>query len=202
MVDRSQIRQQMRQRRNALSIQQLSDAAQKVERLISRSHFYRNSQRIACYIANDNELSLELLIERIWMENKTCYLPILDSIHHNRLWFAPYHPDSKMRLNRFGIPEPVFKKRELIRAQSLDLVMTPLVAFDKAGNRLGMGGGFYDRSLAFLLQRRYWHKPCLCGVAYGFQCVDRLPFQSWDVPLRAIVTESEVYQSTQKYKSA
>jgi len=195
MVDRSQIRQQMRQQRNALSRQQLSDTAHNVERVISRTRFFRNSQRIACYIANDNELSLELLIERIWMESKQCYLPILDSIHHNRLWFAPYHPDSKMRLNRFGILEPAFKKRELIRAQSLDLVMTPLVAFDKSGNRLGMGGGFYDRSLAFLLHRRYWHKPKLCGVAYEFQQVKRLPCQPWDVPLSAIATEEMIYKS-------
>ncbi|MCF6325394.1 MAG: 5-formyltetrahydrofolate cyclo-ligase [Gammaproteobacteria bacterium] len=194
MVDRSQIRQQMRQQRHALSAQQQSDAAHQVERLISRSRFYRKSQRIACYIANDSELSLELLIERIWSEGKCCYLPILDSIHHNRLWFAPYRPDSKMRLNRFGIPEPLPAKRELVRAQSLDLVMTPLVAFDKAGNRLGMGGGFYDRSLAFLLRRRHWRKPRLCGVAYNFQQVKRLPREPWDVPLSTIVTECGLYQ--------
>ncbi len=194
MVDRSQIRQQMRQQRNALSAQQQSDAAHHVERLISRSRFYRNSQRIACYITNDSELSLELLIERIWLENKCCYLPVLDSIHHNRLWFAPYRPDSKMRLNRFGIPEPLCGKRELVRAQSLDLIMAPLVAFDKAGNRLGMGGGYYDRSLAFLLRRRYWRKPRLCGVAYNFQQVKQLPRQSWDVPLSTIATESSLYQ--------
>jgi len=196
MVDRSQIRQQMRQQRNALSVQQQADAAHKVERLVGRSHFFRNSQRIACYIANDNELSLELLIERIWLENKTCYLPVLDSIHRNRLWFAPYRPGSKMRLNRFGIPEPLCEKRELVRAQLLDLVMTPLVAFDDAGNRLGMGGGFYDRSLAFLLCRRYWHKPRLCGVAYDFQRVIRLPGQAWDVPLSAIATDGQIYKST------
>ncbi len=195
MVDRSEIRQQMRQQRNALSLQQQFEAAHNVEWLISRSHFYRNSQRIACYMANDSELNLELLIERIWLENKCCYLPVLDSIHHNRLWFAPYRPDSKMRLNRFGIPEPQCNKRELVRAQSLDLIMAPLVAFDKAGNRLGMGGGFYDRSLAFLLRRRYWHRPRLCGVAYDFQRVNRLPNEPWDVPLHAIITDSSVHSS-------
>ena len=196
MADRSQIRQTMRQQRNTLSPQQQSDAAHNVEQLISRSHVYRNSQRIACYIANDGELSLEPLIERIWLQNKVCYLPVLDSIHPNRLWFAPYRPNSKMRLNRFGIPEPLYKKHELVRARSLDLVMTPLVAFDKMGNRLGMGGGFYDRSFAFLLRRRYWHKPRLCGVAYDFQQVKQLPYQPWDVPLTAIATDRTIYKST------
>ncbi|MBL1259831.1 MAG: 5-formyltetrahydrofolate cyclo-ligase [Thiotrichaceae bacterium] len=195
MVDRSQIRQQMRQQRNALSLQRRSDAADDVAQLINRSRFYRHSQRIACYMANDNELSLEPLIERIWRAGKCCYLPVLDSIHRNRLCFAAYRPDSIMRLNRFGIPEPLYKKGELIRAQSLDLVMTPLVAFDKAGNRLGMGGGFYDRSLAFLLHRHHWHKPRLCGVGYEFQQVKRLLCQPWDVPLSAIATEKILYQA-------
>ncbi len=195
MVDRSQMRQQMRQQRNALSTQQLSDAAHNVARAVSRSSLFRNSQHIACYIANDNELSLELLIERIWQENKCCYLPVLDSIHRNRLWFAPYQPGSKMCLNRFGIAEPVYEKGSLLRAQSLELVMVPLVAFDKAGNRLGMGGGFYDRSLAFLLRRRCWYRPRLCGVAYDFQQVNFLPVQSWDVPLNAIATDSGIYTS-------
>ncbi len=194
MVNRANIRQQMRQQRNALSAQQQFDAAHHVERLISRSRFYRNSQHIACYMANDRELSLERLIKRIWLAGKCCYLPVLDSIHHNRLWFAPYRPDSRMRLNRFGIPEPLYKKHERVRAQSLDLVMTPLVAFDKAGNRLGMGGGFYDRSFAFLLLRRHWHKPRLCGIAYDFQQVKQLPRQPWDVPLSTIATENRLYQ--------
>ncbi len=196
MFDYSQIRQQMRKQRNALSPRQQLDAANRVERLVANGHLFRNSRHIACYIANDNELDLEPLIERIWLANKVCYLPVLDSIHKNRLWFAPYHPESEMCLNRFGIPEPRCKKSELVRAQSLDLILTPLVAFDKAGNRLGMGGGFYDRSLAFLLRRRYWHKPRLCGVGYDFQRVNRLPCQAWDVPLRAIVTDGAVYKST------
>jgi len=119
MVDRSQIRQQMRQQRNALSLQRRSDAADDVAQLINRSRFYRHSQRIACYMANDNELSLEPLIERIWRAGKCCYLPVLDSIHRNRLCFAAYRPDSIMRLNRFGIPEPLYKKGELIRARWL-----------------------------------------------------------------------------------
>jgi len=194
MADRSQIRQQMRKQRNALTPQQCREAACRVERELARSHLFRSSRHIACYIANDNELNLELLIERIWLSNKVCYLPILDSIRRNRLWFAPYRPQSEMRLNRFGIPEPVFDKRELVRAQSLDLVLAPLVAYDMTGNRLGMGGGYYDRSLAFLLRRRHWHRPRLCGVAYDFQSVKRLPEQTWDVPLHAIATDKEIYK--------
>lgn len=196
MVERSKIRQQMRSQRNALSPLQCLDAARKVEKRIANSHLFRTSRHIACYFANDNELNLDLLIERLWLTNKCCYLPVLDSIHKNRLWFAPYRPESEVRFNRFGIPEPLCKKNELIRAQSLDLILMPLVAFDNAGNRLGMGGGFYDRSLAFLLRRRHWYKPRLCGVAYEFQRAKRLPRRPWDVPLHAIITDNSLDKPT------
>lgn len=194
MTNRTQIRQQMRKRRNELSLQQRLDAAINVERHIASTRAFRNSRRIACYISNDNEVELEPLIEQIWTLNKQCYLPILDTIHHNRLWFAPYRPDSEMYTNRFGILEPRYNKRELIRAQALDLVLMPLVAFDRQGNRLGMGGGFYDRSLAFLRHRNQWRKPRLYGIAYQFQCLKQLPIEHWDVPLDAIASDEGIYK--------
>jgi 5-formyltetrahydrofolate cyclo-ligase len=72
---------------------------------------------------------------------------------------------------------------------TLDLILTPLVAFDDQGNRLGMGGGFYDRTLAYLGRRKHWKKPRLIGTAHAFQQVARLPHESWDVPLHGVVTE-------------
>ncbi|MDT0635000.1 5-formyltetrahydrofolate cyclo-ligase [Spectribacter hydrogenoxidans] len=100
-----------------------------------------------------------------------------------RPWQAPI-----WRANRFGIPEPVGTDYP---ARAMDLVLTPLVGFDPAGNRLGMGGGFYDRSFAFL-RDRCWRRPRLVGLAFDVQQVDALTAADWDVPLDAIVTESGV----------
>jgi 5-formyltetrahydrofolate cyclo-ligase len=80
-----------------------------------------------------------------------------------------------------------------MRARELDLILLPLVAFDESGQRLGMGGGFFDRSLAFLAWRQHWRKPHLIGLAYDFQKVAALPREPWDVPLDAVVTDQNVY---------
>ncbi|MCP1363185.1 5-formyltetrahydrofolate cyclo-ligase, partial [Halomonas sp. BBD45] len=122
------------------------------------------------------------------------YLPVLRPLSDNRLWFVHYHADTPMVANRFGIREPhtrhgAHRARQL-PPWALDLVLLPLVGFDDDGNRMGMGGGFYDRSFAFVRYRR--PRPRLIGVAHDCQRVERLPVASWDVPLDAIVSDARV----------
>ena len=95
--------------------------------------------------------------------------------------------------NRYGIPEPRVSARELMKAEDLDLVLLPLVAFDKRGNRLGRGVGFYDKTLAFLHRRRHLRKPHLLGLAHDFQRLSAVPTDDWDVPLDGVVTDRAVY---------
>ncbi len=106
--------------------------------------------------------------------------------------FAPYEKKTCLRKNSFGILEPVYQKKQLKTARQLDLVLAPLVAFDPQGNRLGMGGGFYDRALSHLRahgRRTRKHHPLFIGIAHELQQVDSLQVQSWDIPLHAIITE-------------
>lgn len=111
-----------------------------------------------------------------------------------KLWFAKFSPTDKLAYNRFGIPEPV--RRRLIKPCALDLVLTPLVAFDCNGHRVGMGGGYYDRSFAFLRRRHHWRKPRLLGLAYELQKLARIIPNDWDVPLDAVATEARIYRVT------
>ncbi len=97
-----------------------------------------------------------------------------------------------MRRNRFGIPEPLTHKRVHVPPWGLDLICMPLVAFDRQGNRLGMGGGFYDRSLAYRRGRQSWHKPRLLGIAHALQEVAELEPRPWDIPLSGVATEAEI----------
>ena len=92
-----------------------------------------------------------------------------------------------MRRGDFGIQEPA--GGPIRAARNLDIILTPLVAFDSAGNRIGMGGGYYDRTFAFLKRRTTWRKPKLIGIAFGLQEVDAVPVDTWDVPLDGILTE-------------
>lgn len=160
---------------------------------VTRSKFFRTSQRISCYIATNNEIDTVPLIHRIWKRGRTCYLPVLMDGPRKCLWFAPCKPDTPYAINRFGIAEPVVHSRKLITARQLDLVLMPLVGFDMAGNRLGMGGGFYDRSLAFLHGRKIWHRPRLMGLAYEMQRIEKLTSDEWDIPLNAVATEQRLH---------
>ena len=194
MDKRQQVRQQMRAQRSTLSTAEREDRALQLSSHFLHSRLFNNSQRIALYLSNDGEMDPWPIIEAAWQRHKQCYLPVLGLRPGNRLWFIPYHPAGKLTNNRFGIPEPVHARQQRsLKPQSLDLILMPLVAFDQHGNRLGMGGGFYDRTLSFLHHRHSWRKPRLIGLAYEFQRVDHLPNQHWDVPLDAIVTENRIY---------
>ncbi|PKM46594.1 MAG: 5-formyltetrahydrofolate cyclo-ligase [Gammaproteobacteria bacterium HGW-Gammaproteobacteria-1] len=193
-TSRDDIRRQMRRRRRALSRAEARQAARALARQLGNSTLFLRSRHIAFYLANDGEMDLMPLIERAWAMGKHCYLPVLSPTFHNRLWFARFLPDTALAPNRFRIPEPLGRGHELRPAWSIDLMLTPLVAFDGIGNRLGMGGGFYDRTLAYLLRRDCWHKPELMGIAYEFQRQDRLPHAPWDVPLHGVATDQALHR--------
>jgi len=186
---RNELRRRMRQQRRALTPQQRHHSAVSLDKRLGTHPTFRRSHHIAFYLPNDGEMDVTPLIERAWSMGKHCYLPVLSPLYHNRLWFAPYTGRETLVLNRFGIPEPHLPWRKMRPAWALDLILTPLVAFDPEGNRLGMGGGYYDRTLAYLARRKVWRKPRLIGTAYDFQRVASLPFQSWDVPLHGIATD-------------
>ena len=192
-MTRMQLRRMMRQRRRALPRAERVRCALRLDRQIQRMASFRNSRRVAVYLPNDGEIDTTTLIRRAIRVGKRCYLPLLCPLGGRRLWFAPYRPGEPLRLNRLRIPEPQLPTQHRVRAQGLDLLLVPLVAFDATGNRVGMGGGYYDQTLAFLTKRRCWRKPRTLGIAYDFQRVATLKPRPWDVPLDAIVTEAHVY---------
>jgi len=180
----------MRKLRRQLSDSERQRSARKLSRLIANSRIFKKSRNIAFYLANDGEIDLLPLIKLAWKQKKCCFLPVLGLGHSRSLWFLPYMPSTPLYHNRFGINEPKHQRStRLFKVQSLDLIFMPLVAFDKQGNRLGMGGGYYDRSLAHLHHRQQWRKPLLIGTAFHFQKVNLLDTRVWDVPLSNIATD-------------
>lgn len=188
MSPRSEVRSRLRQQRRALSRAARACCARQVARRLAASPLFRAARRIAVYLPHDGELDPTPLLRRAWACGKTCYLPVL---HGKRLVFAAYRKGDGLRRNRFGIPEPVLPALKRVGAVALDLILVPLVAFDAQGNRLGMGAGFYDRTLAARARRTHWRRPRLIGVAYDFQQVAKLAPAPWDVPLDSVVTPGE-----------
>ena len=188
------IRKQKRAQRQLLLTTIQQQHSQALFQNITQERVYKNSHNIACYIANDGEIDPCLIIEHARSLAKEVYLPVLSPLK-NSLYFAPYKTGDRLKLNRFKISEPECHPSKWISARQLDLLLLPLVAFDAQGNRLGMGGGFYDRTLAYLQHRRFWKKPTLVGLAHEIQKVEQLNRQRWDIPLDYIITEKQRYST-------
>jgi 5-formyltetrahydrofolate cyclo-ligase len=190
--DPRELRQRLRALRRALSPAERQQAALAVARRLEGWPAWAGATRVAGYWACDGELDPAPLLERAWATHRSVYLPVLDG--KCSLRFAPHLPGQPLRRNRFDIPEPDVSPAEWLEPSRLDVVLTPLVAFDAAGARLGMGGGFYDRAFAFLRDPGHGgHQPVLLGLGYEFQKVAELIQQPWDVPLDAAVTEAALY---------
>lgn len=166
--------------------------------ILAAKHFknwliHRNDQHIACYFSVGDEFPTQPICEQINKAGKTLYLPILDTKKPGHLIFQAYQDHQEMRDNPFGIAEPLPNTSLQIPNTKLDLVITPLVGFDTQGHRIGMGGGYYDRSFSFLLDSNdNGPRPFLLGLAYEVQRVEMIPAQPWDIPLNGILTEQGI----------
>ena len=191
----TRIRRQKRKQRQQLDDDTQLQHSQALCDITIKQQAYRNCKSIALYLANDGEIDPFLIIEHARFLGKKVYLPILSPLH-NSLYFAPFEAGDRLRLNRFKIPEPVCHPSSWKTAKQIDLLLLPLVAFDNKGNRIGMGGGFYDRTLAYLKHRRYWRRPTLIGLAHDLQKAEQLDSQRWDIPLDFIITEKQKYDAS------
>jgi len=185
-----ELRQVNRELRAALDQASQEQAASQLGERICAMPEFAQAQRIAAYYAVNGEIGLDPVIDAAIAQGKQIYLPNLDQ---KSLRFSPYSRQKKMRINKFRLPEPDVRDDEMLTPEELDLVLAPLVVFDSMRNRIGMGGGFYDRSFEFR-KNPDRIQPILIGVAHELQKVDRLEPESWDVRLDLIVTDQAVYR--------
>lgn len=187
---RKQLRAELRSRRRALNPTQQAQASALVLRHLMSVPEFMRARHVALYIANDGEVDPSPIAQQLWKMGKLCYLPVLRPGKTPTLWFVSYVPDSILVANRYGIPEPDHRHAHKLPSYLLDVVLMPLVGFDRQGSRLGMGGGFYDATFAFK-QQKSTGKPYLLGLAHSCQEVEKLVSTDWDIPLFGVVTERE-----------
>ncbi|PLY14411.1 MAG: 5-formyltetrahydrofolate cyclo-ligase [Sedimenticola sp.] len=195
MNNNAEIRRSARQARRALTHAEQSQHAAQACQHARHSTPFIAAQRIAAYIATDGELDPLPLVNHAIECNKEIYLPVLQPTTQNQLWFSRYIPGEPLIPNRYAIPEPDIKYHPPIKAWSLDLVLLPLVAFDKKGSRVGMGGGYYDRTFAFMRKITAMPRPKLFGYAHDCQMTANIFLNKWDVPLDGVITEKQIYYS-------
>ena len=192
-MNKSELRKSLRQRRAAIGRAERRRAGVSLTRNALRHGLLTRYQRIGIYLAHGAEISTLPLINRALMLKRACYLPMLSCGRGRMLWFNRLQAGQTWVANRFGIPENTTTQQ--LHARQLDLLFMPLVGFDDSGNRIGMGGGFYDTALAYLRRRQVWRKPFLVGVAFECQRINgELPHDPWDVPLDAVLTERGLYR--------
>ena len=183
-TDRNALRRGLRERRRAIPApERIAGAEALADRLLTLP-FAPASGYVAGYWAMDGEIALHAWQLRLPRECIYC-LPLLHD--DGRLRFAPWRPGDALVSNRHGIPEPDVAPSSLLDAQQMTLVVLPLVGFDHTGHRLGMGGGWYDRSFAFRHERAA--PPWLVGAAFAVQQADALAPADWDVALDAVCHE-------------
>jgi 5-formyltetrahydrofolate cyclo-ligase len=190
----SDIRLTLRRQRMALSSRERGESAERVAHVLQQSHWLRPRKKIAVYLASRGEVDLGPVIRLALKLRCDLYAPRVISQRAGRMQFVRIHSMDDFTPGAFGIDEPLRHRRQVIKAIDLDMVLMPLVAFDRHGTRLGMGAGFYDRCFGRLAGSQRWRKPRLIGIGYDFQQVADLERRSWDVPLDAAITDRGIHR--------
>ncbi|MEM7432006.1 MAG: 5-formyltetrahydrofolate cyclo-ligase [Pseudomonadota bacterium] len=184
------LRRQALLARRSLSDAERNDAEQHICDRVVHSAAFWSATHIACYFAMADEVDPTSIIKRAWRAKKRIFCPVMRK--NGEMDFYSVSPRSRLLQNKYGIWEPI--DGEKIDAKSLDLVCSPLVAFDHHRHRIGMGGGYYDRYFAFLRSRKQWVYPKLMGLAYECQKIEEIRPNPWDIRLYSVVTEQKIYR--------
>ena len=187
---RALLRTRMSLRRNELEARQRVAAAAGVLHSLEALPEFLTDANVAGYWAVRGELPLNLAVASLKRRDQHYFLPVLAEARQLR--FAEYRDDVALQGNRFGIPEPAGPSADRRAAHAMDVVLLPLLAFDRSGRRLGTGGGWYDTTFAFLRDATRPARPLLVGVGYAFQEIETVPVEAWDVPLDYVATEEEL----------
>ena len=195
IASRQQIRQLIRQKRQGLDQNTHQQQSLSLAKKLNQHPKIVTAKSIAIYLTNDGELSTQDFIEDCWHKDIKVYLPVLHPFSKGHLLFLHYHQHTIMRQNKYGILEPILYVLDVLPVAEIDIIFTPLVAFDSSGARLGMGGGYYDRTLAaWFSQKESRNKPYPIGLAHDFQQVDKIPTEQWDIPIPEIITPSQHFK--------
>ena len=180
------IRRNALQARRSMTAEEREIASLLICEQLTATPWFRRAQTVGCYLAADDEVSVWSLISSAMRRKKRVFVPTIAK--HRRMAFVEFASNTQLHRNRFGLQEPV-EGREA-RATNLDLVIAPIAAFDNQGNRIGMGGGYYDRTFSFLRSRSTQFRPRLIGAAFSCQQTAAITPNPWDVTLLEVFTEN------------
>ena len=185
---RNLLRQEILAKRRQLTAKESAQAGLSILKTIMQMNVFKRTVNVASYISLSGELCTQDMNEYFMTRHHLC-LPYMVTGQKGKMDFYSFKKGDELVENRFHILEPKNQPENLVLEDKIDVIVVPLVAFDNKGNRLGMGGGYYDRMLKKV------RKDCLViGVAYEFQQVDELLVEEWDMPMDIVITEKNCYE--------
>jgi 5-formyltetrahydrofolate cyclo-ligase len=190
---KSKLRKQLRAKRRSLPAAEHALRSRRAAAHIAALPAFRSGARVAVYLPFDGETATAALFRAARRRGVRLYVPVVVDLRHRRIRFLPF--STRTRRGVFGISVPDHGNRRAVRwlePRWFDLIVVPLVGADRHGRRLGMGGGFYDRALAFRRHRRCWPGPRLVGFGFDCQVAESVFAEPWDVRLDALATESGI----------
>jgi len=187
-ISKSELRSAGKSARNLLTQEGRELASGKICATAAHTSLFRSAKFIACYLATSDEVNCRELIKCAWFMKKRVFVPTIQK--NSKLEFVEFLSDTETSPNEFGLQEPVDGVK--IDSRDLDVVFTPLVAFDSQKNRIGMGGGYYDRTFSFLQEDSLALKPKLIGLSFDCQRVENIVASPWDIPLFHVITETGI----------
>lgn len=182
----SGLRRQSRRARRSLTPEYRSLASRRIADRFLASRYFLSARTLACYISVGDEVDTAAIIERAWCAGKRIFVPV--TTPDRQMTFRSLDRETPLVRNNFGLWEPI--SGDKIAPANIDVVVTPLVAFDESGHRIGMGGGYFDSTFAFLKFRRHWFHPKLVGLAYDCQRVEKIEPNPWDIRLYRVYSEA------------
>ena len=183
-MEKNKIRKYVLQKRNAMSCDEKTAASKLVTCLVIQSQYFIEANKIGCYVSTNNEVETKYLNKAILESKKLLYLPKIKS--NNQMDFVACDKKTIYLKNKYGILESI--DNNIVNVKSIDLIIVPLVAFDSNRNRIGMGGGYYDRKFHYL--KKSDKKSTFLGIAFNCQFYEKIQSDSWDVSLTNIITET------------
>ncbi len=189
-AQKSQLRKQIIQQRNALSSNEQNVASNAILSHLKSLKKSLDLTNVAFYFSFAGEINTQPLIEWFWQQGANVYLPVLHPFSKGELLFLKYTKESILLPNKYGIKEPKLNCLDVLPTSHLTTIFTPLVAFDAKGHRLGMGGGYYDRTLASSIQS---NSPAIMGIAHSLQYVSHIPTEPWDISLSTVITPNKIW---------
>ena len=190
------LRQRIKEQRRALSLAEVNALSQQVYAQVAKHPFLQTPRTIASYLSCAGEIATTEINSFLGSLGHHLCLPVIDPEIKGQMEFYRYNEGDTLYPNRYAILEPAVTPQSHVAPDLLEVVLVPLVAFNTKGDRVGMGGGYYDRLL-----KKISISCITIGLAYDFQMVPNLSCQQWDMPLDEIITPTQHYICNSKYSA-